>query len=194
MSGFTLPTAGFRANRLPVLGIAAVLALPLVGCADDADTGGTESSGSGAIRIVDPYVKAAAADSMAGMDGMEGMDGMSAMEPMSAAFMTIANDGPEAVTLTGGSTSAAAKVEIHEVVDGTMQPIAGGLVIAPGSTSVLQPGGNHVMLIGLTGSLDVGDEVALTLTFADAEPVAVTAPVKEIPGADEPYDASPSAG
>ncbi len=36
----------------------------------------------------------------------------------------------------------------------------------------------HLMLIGLTGSLDVGSTLDLTLTFAHSDPLTVTLPVQ----------------
>jgi len=157
----------------------AMVAISLVGCSSNNDA--TTSS----IKISDEYVKTASMKAI-------GID--KAMDPMSAAFMTITNDTDTAVKLVGGSTDIAKKIEIHEVVDGVMRPIEGGLVISNGESSVLKPGGNHVMLIGLTKDLKVGDEVALTLNFSNGDKVSMTAPVKEIPAGDEPYSsATPTA-
>ena len=50
--------------------------------------------------------------------------------------------------------------------------------IAPGEPQVLRPGGNHIMLIGLTGPLKPGASFPVTLTFAKAGAVTVDVPVQ----------------
>lgn len=55
----------------------------------------------------------------------------------------------------------------------TMRPIEGGLVIAPGQTVALAPGGFHLMLMGLKESLKQGRSVGITLEFERAGKVAV---------------------
>ncbi len=51
---------------------------------------------------------------------------------MTGSFMTITNNGDKDVTLVGGPSPIAGIVEIHEVIDGMMQPMADGLVIPVG--------------------------------------------------------------
>lgn len=72
---------------------------------------------------------------------------------MTGAFMRIRNTNDSQVTLVGAASEVAKTAEIHEMVmkDGAMvmQPVEGGLEILAGETAVLQPGGNHVMLMGL---------------------------------------------
>ncbi len=85
-----------------------------------------------------------------------------------AAYLTITNDGRESDWVTKASSDVSAAVEFHtmEMVDGTMQmrPM-GDVVIPPGASMTFQPGGDHLMLIGLTRPLRVGDVVTLKLTF-----------------------------
>jgi copper(I)-binding protein len=82
--------------------------------------------------------------------------------------MTIVNDGRESDWITAASCDAAAKVEFHTMTDegGAMQmrPMD-DVVIPPGAALAFQPGGDHVMLIGLTKPLRAGDKVTLKLTF-----------------------------
>jgi copper(I)-binding protein len=65
-------------------------------------------------------------------------------------------------------------------VDGemVMQEKEGGLVLDAGRGQLLQPGGTHVMLMGLTEELAAGDEVTLTLEFEDGSTSELTVPVK----------------
>jgi copper(I)-binding protein len=186
-------------HRTIAAGAAALLALSLAlaGCSSDEES-------AQEITVSDAFVKSASMEPMdMGSMDMEGssemkdsnaskddMAGMDDMEPMSAAFMLITNGTDQDVRLVGGTTAAADRIEIHEVVDGVMQEIDGGLAIPAGSTSTLEPGGNHVMLMGLTQDLEAGDEVALTLRFDDGEEIVVTAPVKDVAAGDEPYATS----
>jgi periplasmic copper chaperone A len=98
-----------------------------------------------------------------------------------AVFMTIANDGAEADTFLAAESTVASAVEIHETRNegGVMQmrQLVDGLEIPAGETVALEPGGYHVMLIGLTADLVVGETFPLTLEFAQAGSVDVEVPV-----------------
>ncbi len=64
----------------------------------------------------------------------------------------------------------------------TMQELTDGLALNAGETVTFEPGGYHVMLLDLVEPLEVGDEIELTLQFAEAGDttlnvdVAVSAP------------------
>ena len=66
---------------------------------------------------------------------------------------------------------------------------AGDIAVAAGETVKLQPGGLHVMLMGLKKPLKVGDTFALTLKFKQAKPQTVTVTVQT--GADKMPAAMP---
>jgi periplasmic copper chaperone A len=91
---------------------------------------------------------------------------------VASGYLTIKNNGPAADRLIGGSTDAAAKVEVHEMTtkDGvmTMREIDHGLPIAPGATVKLAPGGFHLMLVDVKKPLKQGDTVTVTLNFEKA--------------------------
>ena len=108
---------------------------------------------------------------------------------MTGSFMTIKNSGGADVTLVGGSSESAERIEIHEVVNGTMQPLSDGLVIKAGKSVMLRMGGYHVMLLGLNKEIKAGDEVTVTLEFSDGQSIEYTAPVKDIAMDDEKYGA-----
>jgi hypothetical protein len=80
------------------------------------------------------------------------------------------------------------------MVDGqmVMQPKKGGITVKAGGSAVLEPGGDHIMLMDLPGPVKVGDDVMLTLTFDDGTTLEVTAPAKEFDGGNESYNPSPS--
>lgn len=109
---------------------------------------------------------------------------------MTGSFMTIANSSDEDITLVGGSSDVAGIIEIHEVIDGAMVPMANGLVIPAKGEVKLRMGGYHVMLMELASTLAAGDEVAVTLEFSNGDTVDYTAPVKMIAMDDEVYGVS----
>jgi copper(I)-binding protein len=49
-----------------------------------------------------------------------------------------------------------------------------------GETVTLEPGGLHIMLIGLSRQLSPGEEVEIRLTFEDGSGTTLTAPVKSV--------------
>lgn len=100
---------------------------------------------------------------------------------MGAAYLMITNNGDDADRLVSVSTDVAEVVEIHEVTmtDNVMEmsPLHDGLEIPAGESVSLEPGGYHIMLIGLTKSLIAGEDYELTLSFEHAGEVTVTVPI-----------------
>jgi copper(I)-binding protein len=77
----------------------------------------------------------------------------------------------------GVAAPIAARAEIHRSVTdekgvSSMMP-AGEIAVGPGTSVALEPGGLHVMLMGLQSSLDEGGAFELTLTFSDGGEVTV---------------------
>jgi len=99
-----------------------------------------------------------------------------------AVYMTLINKAQAADRLTAASSTAADKLQIHEmaVTNGIMQmrELANGLPVPAGGSVALKPGGYHVMLIGLKKPLKAGDTFPLTLTFEKAGNISVTVPVQ----------------
>lgn len=108
---------------------------------------------------------------------------------MTAIFGQITNLSDQDVTITGFSSSVPAqRYEIHEVVDGTMRPLQNGLVVPAGETVVLQPGAEHLMLLGVTSPVEAGDTVSVTLTVDGTETVTTSdIPVRTVAAGDEEY-------
>lgn len=101
--------------------------------------------------------------------------------PVTAAYMTLVNEGDATVTLVGASSKACEVVEIHEMttVDGVMKMRMIEKIGVPARSNVrLEPGGLHLMLIRLTGTLQAGDSVEIELKLDGGKSVTVTAPVK----------------
>ena len=107
-------------------------------------------------------------------------------------FLTIRNGGHEPDRLVGGSTPAADAVEIHSMnMDGDVMRMRrqDAVAIAPGSAAELQPGGTHLMLVGLKAPLAAGSSFPLTLDFAAAGRKHVKVAVRPI-GATGPRGAA----
>ena len=99
-----------------------------------------------------------------------------------AVYMKVDNGTDSADRLTGGSTTVASKVQVHEmkVVNNVMKmrEVEGGLAVPAKGSVTLKPGSYHVMLIGLDHPLKEGDSVPLKLSFAKAGTISVDVPVK----------------
>ncbi len=98
----------------------------------------------------------------------------------SGAYLEIANNDTAAVTLVGITADVATAAEVHESMqhEGMAHMIARTeLPIAAGSVLSMQPGGLHVMLVGLRRALAVGDQVSLRLRFSNGTEVAAVVPV-----------------
>jgi periplasmic copper chaperone A len=99
-------------------------------------------------------------------------------------YLTITNQGLAADRLIGGTADVSAKVQVHEMAmnEGvmTMRQLDQGLVIEPGKTVKLAPGGIHLMLLDLKGPLKQGEKLPVTLEFEKAGKVSVTLDVEGI--------------
>jgi len=142
---------------------------------------------------------AAPAESVDGHDEIHLADGWVRVSEYSAeaggmtgAFAEISNHTANDVTLVGGSSASAMMVEVHEVVmvggEMKMQAKDGGILIKAGETITLEPGGLHVMLMGLKAPLLGGETVELTLDFDGAEDITVQWPAKASLAGDESYE------
>lgn len=96
--------------------------------------------------------------------------------PTAAGYLTIENHGAEADRLIAVRSSQAERIDIHEiaVIDGVakMRPLAEGLVLPPGGTLALEPGGRHLMIWGPRGAWTPGARIPLELDFALAGTIA----------------------
>ena len=138
-----------------LLAAAAAIALTLPGAASAMD----------GIMIADPYARASSPVAKSG-----------------AAFMEITNHGAEADRLVAATSPIAERVELHtHIEDGEgvmrMVEVEDGFEVPAGETVALERGGPHVMFLGLTGAMEQGDTVDLTLTFEKAGEIEIEVPV-----------------
>ena len=102
-----------------------------------------------------------------------------------AAYMTIRNHGDKDIEITGIKTAAATNPEFHamEMHDGMMHMMKMEHVIVPAHGGIsFNPGGNHLMLIGLTGELKTGQHIMMTLETSEGESIMVHAEIKDMRG------------
>lgn len=99
-----------------------------------------------------------------------------------AAYFVLNATGADSDRLVSAASPVAEKVELHThlMEDGVMKmrPVV-AIEVAPGSPTALQPGGLHVMLLGLKAPLVKGEKFPLTLTFEKAGELKVDVNVED---------------
>jgi copper(I)-binding protein len=173
----TTPAVARRRPAILLAAATAVLAVGVAGCGSSDRPSAQPSpstsatAAAGVLGVQDPWVKASD-------------------KGMTAAFGTLVNDSDTDVTVTGAATDVS-PMELHEMAmkDGkmVMQPKQGGIVVKAHGSTVLQPGGEHLMLMDLKRPVKAGDELSFTLTFADGRTQTFTAVAKPFTGAQETY-------
>ena len=131
----------------------------------------------GDIRIERPWARATAGNSRIG-----------------AAYFTLEDVGtaPDRLVRVATPLAAAGELHAHTMQNNVMQmrPVA-AIEIHPGTPTVLQPGGLHVMLVDLKQALKEGDRLPLTLEFERAGKVEIMVSVEKA-GARGPADPPPA--
>ena len=143
---------------LPILALASTLSL---GACAEQPTGGD-------LVVVDAWARATAPGQTA-----------------AAAYLTIENASATDDRLVNVSTPVGmASLHRTMVEDGiaSMKSIDGGLTIAADETAMLEPQGDHIMIMGLKAPLVAGEAFDLTLDFEKGEDRTVSVSVVE-PGA-----------
>ncbi|MCW0235990.1 MAG: DUF1775 domain-containing protein [Ferrovibrio sp.] len=122
-----------------------------------------EAAKAGDIQVLQPFARATPAK-------------------VGGVFLTLKNAGGTADKLVKASSPVADNVELHtHIKDGDamrMRAVDNIPVPANGQTA-LEPGGYHVMLIGLKQALKEGQSFPLTLTFEKAGTVTLQVPVQK---------------
>ncbi len=106
--------------------------------------------------------------------------------PTSAGYLVIHNSGSDADRLVSASTAISGRTEIHTMtMDGgvmRMRPLANGIEIPAGATVALKPGGEHIMIMGLTSRIEDGGKVSIRLVFEKAGVIELAFPASMKPG------------
>lgn len=143
-------------RRLVMLVLCLMAAVPTV----------AEPVSVGDLTIVSPWSRATAPRARAG-----------------AAFMTITNSGSvdDRLIAAASPVSGITELHTHTMVDGIMRMREVSAIELPaGGEAALQPGGLHVMFMGLEQTLVAGEMFPLKLTFENAGSVDVTVVVGPI--------------
>jgi len=115
----------------------------------------------------------------------------STAQPVGAGFLTVANSGA-ADRLVGVSCTCSQSAELHSMTmdGGVMKMRKLDAIDVPAKGSVtLEPGGMHLMLIGLKAPLAEGQDVPLELRFDKAGAVKAALKVKSrVPAGHEGHE------
>lgn len=188
-------------TRVSVLAVSAALAFGVSACTPpnekDSSSTATEApvTGAAAPKSAAAGASSTAAGASATAESSDIMlingvvRAMTEGADMTAIFGMVHNNTDQDITITGFTASIPAeKYEVHEVVDGVMRPLEGGLVIPAGGMHELKPGSDHFMLMGVTDPVMAGEEVDVTLELADGTAVNVgSVPVRTIGAGGESY-------
>ena len=195
MSIVHTPTRIRRASRTAGLVLAVGLfGVGAVACGDDSTSSSADTSGSttattpvaaGMPVVTGQWARTSPADAANG-----------------AAYFTITSPVDDVLTGATVDTSVAGMSQMHETVmagtgnttmgtdttmmgtdttvagsgEMTMQPVA-SIDLKAGQALAFEPGGYHVMMMGLVNPLKVGDTIVLTLTLKNAGQIKVEVPV-----------------
>lgn len=99
----------------------------------------------------------------------------------SAGYLVLRNAGAEADALVAVVTEVADTAELHTVsLDGGIMRMRAvdSIPVPAGGEAVLEPGGYHIMLIGIRAALEEGDSVPLVLRLRSGAAVELVAPVR----------------
>lgn len=106
------------------------------------------------------------------------------MSQAAAFYMEIRNPSSTADTLIAATSPTCQTVELHEskLDDAqvmSMSRLEDGIPLAADSTVALEPGGMHIMCIGLDHELAVGEVVTVQLDFEHAADREISVEVRE---------------
>ena len=162
--------------------IAFIVISVLLTCAGCTPTSGPQ------IQVTGAWVRAVniqQATSMPGMPGMTDATSMPGMPGMSVAtsavYLTIQNTGTQADRLVSAASQVAQSVEIHQSQvqnNVASMKLLDMLELPAQSTIQFQPGGYHLMLIGVNRNLNPGDKISVNLQFEKSAPILVEVAVR----------------
>ncbi len=105
------------------------------------------------------------------------------MAKAGAAFLTIHNGGGSDDRLVAAKANVSRKAELHtHIKDGAVMKMrqVEAIDVPSGETVMLQPGGMHVMFMGLNAPFKEGEHFPLTLVFEKAGEVTVDVSVQGV--------------
>ena len=110
---------------------------------------------------------------------------------VAAAYGSLMNHGSDTVTIVNVTSTTGTEAQMHDVIaDGDQRKMVrrNSVDIAPGKSLVFEPGGRHIMLLGITDAPEEGSDVALCAVSAMGTEACTPAPVtRQAPGETEPH-------
>ncbi len=152
-----------------------VAGLGLAACGSDDASSDEATPAESEISIADPWSRQPA----------EG-------QTNTAVYGVVTNAGDEDITAVAASSSVTDTVELHQVTmndEGqmSMSEKEGGYVIEAGASFTFEPGGPHIMMLGID-SATYPDMVDVTLEFDNGSTLDFTAEVRAIDGETSEMD------
>ena len=168
-------------SALPALALSLTIALPLTGCGTTA----AEPAGS-------PRATSTAPDGVGTALTLADGWAKATSGPMTGVFGTLTNTSATDLHLVEVRSDLAGVSEMHVTEDDgaggrLMRRADDGFLVAAGGEHVLAPGGDHLMLMELTGPLRTGQEVTVVVVDADGGEHELTVTARAFAGAEESY-------
>ncbi len=130
---------------------------------EDMNTGMVSGENESGIQIMDAFARASI--------------------PNGAVYFNVMNMGDAADAIISAESDVADVVELHETIldeDQMMQMMPVEQFDLPTAETVtLEPGGKHVMLLGIQEGLAEGDMISVTLNFANSDPISLMVEIRE---------------
>ena len=110
---------------------------------------------------------------------------------VTAAYGSLMNHGTDTVTIVNVTSTTGTEAQMHDVIaDGDQRKMMqlNSVDIAPGESLVFEPGGRHIMLLGITDAPEEGSDLPLCAVSARGTEVCTRAPMtRQSPGETEPH-------
>lgn len=153
----------FKSVALKALAVSGLVALPIFAVPAP---GSADEARLGPLVVETPWARASAPTARTG-----------------AAFLSVRNESDAPDRLVGVETPAAERAELHTHLEenGIMRMRRIPAIDVPAHATVnLEPGGFHVMLMGLHAPLAEGETFPITLTFEKSGSVRIIVPVQGV--------------
>ena len=109
---------------------------------------------------------------------------------VTAAYGSLMNHGSDTVTIVNLTSMTGAEAQMHDVIadsDQRKMVRLNSVDIAPGELLVFEPGGRHIMLLGITDAPEEGSDSTLCALSARGTQACTRAPVtRRAPGDSDP--------
>ena len=168
------------ALRLPLAASAALTALALGACGQDAPAPQPSIAATASAQAATQAASTQAASGVRASDGVLVLPAVKGRP--GAAYFMVSNTSDTPATVSGVSIEGAGKSEMHETMGGKMAPLP-KVEVLPRQMVMFERGGKHVMVFGLDPAVKAGDTVQMTLAFADGGKLAVPLQVESAGGA-----------